>query len=71
MEYVAVFQQSGTKWAGYIPDIPGCLAAGETREEAARNLQEAFLTFNRLRTIPLPQPHTFTGFVSTRYMVER
>ncbi len=64
MEYVAVIQKLDKNWAGYIPDVPGCLASGETREEAMRNLQEAFTTFSALHTKPLPQPHTVTGYVT-------
>ncbi len=65
MEYVAVFQKLGENWAGYVPDVPGCLATGMTEKEVTQNLQEAFLTFNELRTSPSPIPHTFVWHVTT------
>lgn len=60
MEYVAVFLKLEHNWAGYIPEIPGCLATGKTEQEVVENLQDAFFTFNQLRSSPLPAPHAFT-----------
>jgi predicted RNase H-like HicB family nuclease len=28
-------------WAVWCPDLPGCISAGETREEALENIKEA------------------------------
>lgn len=42
MKYVIVIDQAedGSWWV-QVPDLPGCFSAGSTREEAARNAQEA------------------------------
>jgi len=33
MAYVVVYEQTDTGFSAYVPDLPGCVAAGETREE--------------------------------------
>ncbi|MHB8504689.1 MAG: type II toxin-antitoxin system HicB family antitoxin, partial [Acidimicrobiales bacterium] len=35
-EYVVVIEQSGDAWGAYVPDLPGCVAAGSNREEVER-----------------------------------
>jgi len=32
-------------WLATVPDLPGCMSDGETREEAARNVQGAILSW--------------------------
>lgn len=44
-----------------VPDLPGCTCHGETREEAARNAQEAiefYVACLEEDGKPLPQPRT-------------
>ena len=38
MNYVVVYEKSGTGWAAYVPDLPGCVATGRTREEARQRI---------------------------------
>lgn len=42
MKYVVVFEEAddGT-YDVYVPDLPGCVSFGQTREEAERNIREA------------------------------
>lgn len=42
MRYVVVIERSpdGGYWA-CVPDLPGCVSAGDTPEEARANIQEA------------------------------
>jgi predicted RNase H-like HicB family nuclease len=45
-----------------VPDLPGCMSDGATREEAARNISDAIAEWideaKRLgRTVPAPSPH--------------
>ena len=40
-EYVAVLEPGPNNWSAYVPDLPGCVAAGVTREEAEQLIQEA------------------------------
>lgn len=43
-DYLAVLEHAadGT-WSAYVPDLPGCTTFGLTREEAARNVQDAII----------------------------
>ncbi len=39
-EYVVVIEKSETGFGAYVPDLPGCVAVGETREEALSLIRE-------------------------------
>ena len=34
MRYAVVFEKSGATFGAYVPDLPGCIAVGETLAEA-------------------------------------
>jgi predicted RNase H-like HicB family nuclease len=34
MRYLVVVEEGQSSFGAYVPDLPGCVAAGETREEA-------------------------------------
>jgi len=40
-EYLVVYEHAGSSWSAYVPDLPGCVAAGDTREEVATLIKEA------------------------------
>lgn len=40
-EYVVVIEKSKTGFGAYVPDLPGCVALGETRDEALSLIREA------------------------------
>ena len=39
--FLAVIEHTDTNFSAYIPDLPGCVATGKTREEVEHNLREA------------------------------
>ena len=41
MRYLVVIEKGATSFGAYVPDLPGCVAAGETRDEALRLIREA------------------------------
>ena len=41
MEYVVIVEQGDTSFGAYVPDLPGCVAVGETREETMKLIREA------------------------------
>ena len=41
MKYAVVFEKGPTSYGAYVPDLPGCVAVGETLEEVERLIQEA------------------------------
>ncbi len=66
MKYVVVYEQTPTGWPVYVPDLPGCVVAGETRKETERLIREAIkLHVEALREDngPVPAPGTWTATV--------
>jgi len=62
-EYVVVIEQSETGFGAYVPDLPGCVALGETRDEALALIREAIeLHVESLRECgePVPPPTSTT-----------
>jgi predicted RNase H-like HicB family nuclease len=41
MRYAIVIEKSETGYGAYVPDLPGCVAVGETLEETERLIREA------------------------------
>ena len=41
MRYAVVVEAGESGFGAYVPDLPGCAAAGATREEVVRLIQEA------------------------------
>ncbi len=33
MKYAVVYEQTPRNWSAYVPDLPGCIATGATRDE--------------------------------------
>jgi predicted RNase H-like HicB family nuclease len=59
MRYLVVIERGETSYGAYVPDLPGCVAVGETAEEARHLIQEAIaLHLEGLRADgqPIPEP---------------
>lgn len=60
-EYAVIIENAGTNYSAYSPDVPGCVATGDTIEETQQNFQEA-LQFHldglRADGLPIPEPTT-------------
>ena len=41
MKYVAIIGKTGNGYAAHLPDLPGCIAAGDTFEETSQLIREA------------------------------
>lgn len=41
MEYLVIIEEGPFNFSAYVPDLPGCVAAAETREETLALMQEA------------------------------
>jgi predicted RNase H-like HicB family nuclease len=39
--FLIVIEQANENYSAYSPDLPGCIATGDTREEAEANMYEA------------------------------
>lgn len=55
--FLIVVEEAGQNYSAYSPDLPGCVATGDTREETARIMYEAIqLHIEGLREDGLPIP---------------
>lgn len=66
MRYSVVYEQGDTSWGAYVPDLPGCVAVGESRAEVEGLIVEAIVAyFDDLREAeqPIPEPRSATGLV--------
>ena len=41
MPHSIIIEKGATSYGAYAPDLPGCIAVGETREEVKQLMQEA------------------------------
>ena len=41
MQYLVVIEQGASSFGAFVPDLPGCIAAADTREEVATLIREA------------------------------
>jgi predicted RNase H-like HicB family nuclease len=60
-EYVVIYEWTGRNYSAYAPDLPGCVAAGDTLEETERLMKEAIeLYIESLKEIGqlVPEPTT-------------
>lgn len=66
MQYIVVFEETSNGWSAYVPDLPGCIAAADTRREVEQLIREAIvLHLEALREEgePIPVPGSWTGLV--------
>jgi predicted RNase H-like HicB family nuclease len=65
-KYLVVVEQTETGYSAYSPDLEGCVATGQTRDEVEREMQEAieFHLDGMMRNgEPIPDPHTYSRYV--------
>lgn len=61
MRYTVILEQGDSSWGAHVPDLPGCVATGETRDEALALIREAIeLHIEGLREegLPIPEPRS-------------
>ncbi len=66
MRYMVVIEKGASGFGGHVPDLPGCIAAGQTREEVVRLITEAIeFHIEGLREAgePVPPPSSASEFV--------
>lgn len=66
MRYLVVIEEGLASFGAYVPDVPGCIAAGESREEVLQLIEEAVefhLEGIRALGYQLPQPRSSIEFI--------
>jgi predicted RNase H-like HicB family nuclease len=63
---MVVVEHGESSWGAHVPDLPGCVACGETRDEVVGLIREAIaLHIDELKRegIPVPKPVSEGEFV--------
>ena len=66
MRYAIVIEKGDTGYGAYVPDLPGCIAVGETEDEVKKLIREAIefhIEGMRLNGDPVPEPTSHVGYV--------
>ena len=66
MRYAIVIEKAEKNYAAYVPDLPGCIATGETIEETEQQIREAIdlhLRGMREDGLPIPEPSSSVDYV--------
>ena len=64
--YAIVVEKGAESYGAYVPDLPGCVAAAETRAEVLELIREAIeLHIDGMRGegLPIPQPSSTAEYV--------
>ena len=64
--YMVVIERGESSWGAHVPDLPGCVAVGETRDEVISLIREAIaLHIDGLKRegLPVPKPTSEGEFV--------
>jgi predicted RNase H-like HicB family nuclease len=66
MTYTVIYEKGPTSWGAYVPDLPGVITVGDTREEVEALILEAIefhLEGMREEGLPIPAPASFAGAI--------
>ena len=66
IKYLVIIEKADKNYSAYSPDLPGCIAAGKTRETAERNMKKAIeMHIRGLRrdNQPLPEPRSIAEYI--------
>ncbi|NQW03586.1 MAG: type II toxin-antitoxin system HicB family antitoxin [Acidobacteria bacterium] len=69
MRYLVVVEKGKSSWGAHVPDLPGCVAVGETREDVMSLITEAIdLHIESLRDNGefVPEPSSESELVDVR-----
>ncbi|HUT55692.1 MAG TPA: type II toxin-antitoxin system HicB family antitoxin [bacterium] len=66
MKYTVIIEKGASSYGAYVPDLPGCIAAGETAAEALSLIKEAIvfhLEGLKEEGREAPEPHSYSAIV--------
>jgi predicted RNase H-like HicB family nuclease len=69
MKYAVVVEEGENSFGAYMPDLPGCVAVGETKEEVLELIQEAIefhIAGLREDGQDIPEPASSVEYVEVR-----
>ncbi len=66
MQYAIVIEQAAANYSAHVPDLPGCIATGNTLEEVEAQIREAIVFHPeglREDGTPAPPPSSHVEYV--------
>lgn len=66
-EYLVVVEKAETNYSAYSPDLPGCVATGDSKEETLQLMREAIamhLEGLKEEGLPIPSPSTSADYIA-------
>jgi predicted RNase H-like HicB family nuclease len=66
IRYAIVIEKAKNNYAAYVPDLPGCIATGQTREETEHQIRQArelHLRGMREDGLAIPEPVSQVEYV--------
>jgi predicted RNase H-like HicB family nuclease len=64
--FLVIIEKGEHNYSAYVPDLPGCVATGDTIAEVRREIREAIqfhLDGLREDGLPIPEPTSRVGYV--------
>jgi predicted RNase H-like HicB family nuclease len=69
MRYAVIIEKGPSSYGAYVPDLPGCVAAGQTEEEVRRLIRDA-IDFHieglRQDGLPIPEPASQIEYIEPK-----
>jgi predicted RNase H-like HicB family nuclease len=66
MRYAVVIEKAAGNYSAYVPDLPGCVAAGATVGDVEREIRDA-IRFHieglRADGLPIPAPSSIAEYI--------
>ena len=69
MIYAVIVEEGESSFGAHVPDLPGCVAVGDSKEEVLELIQEAIeFHIDGLREDgqPIPEPYSSVEYVEVR-----
>lgn len=66
LEFLVIYERGEKSYGAYVPDLPGCVAVAETKEEASRLIREAIadhVSAMIREGLPVPESSSSTEYV--------
>ena len=66
MKYTVIYEKGESTWGAYVPDLPGVIATGDSREEVESLIREAVaihIEGLKAEGLDVPPPASYSGTV--------
>ena len=68
MQYLVIVEKGPSSYGAHVPDLPGCIAVGDTKDEVLTLIREAIefhLAGMREDGQPIPEPNSTVEYVES------